>query len=85
MSAVLTIVGDMNCFWLLLFLSFFGPSMVKKRGAQASQSEDKQEQREHTVSDLKLTKRGASVVAKFMYLFEKVDSKIPKFSSWLEQ
>jgi len=30
-SAVLTLVGDMNVMWLLIFLSFFGPSMFKKR------------------------------------------------------
>jgi len=32
-----------------------------------------------------LTNRGAIVVAKFAGLFEKLDSKIPKFSDWQEQ
>lgn len=87
-SAVLTILGDMNVFWLLLFLSFFGPSMLKSRDSSqqapdTNRSDDKE--REHTASGLMLTKRGAVVVAKFTALFEKLDSKIPKFSDWQEQ
>ena len=85
-SAVLTIVGDMNVFWLLLFLSFFGPSLLKSRSSEeepdssTNKSEDKE--REHTASGLMLTKQGAVVVAKFRALFEQLDSRIPKFSDW---
>ena len=91
-SAVLTILGDMNVFWLLLFLSFFGPSLLKSRDSSqvapdtsnnSNRSDDKE--REHTASGLMLTKRGAVVVAKFTDLFERLDSKIPKFSDWQEQ
>ena len=35
-SAVLTLVGDMNVFWLLLFLSFFAPSLFKSREGASS-------------------------------------------------
>ena len=28
MSAVATLIGDMNMLWICIFLSFFGPSML---------------------------------------------------------
>ena len=39
MSAVATLIGDMNMLWMCIFLSFFGPTMLmKKEGKVAAES-----------------------------------------------
>ena len=85
MSAVATIVGDMNVLWLCVFLSFFVPTMLMKKEDEEEQKvKEKEGANAHTAGDLQLTERGSTIVAVFINLIERIDSKIPKFSEWQE-
>ena len=80
MSTVATIVGDMNVIWLCVFLSFFVPTMLMKKGGEEAQKVKEKEGAEgHSAGDVQLTERGSIIVATFTDLFGKLDSKIPKF------
>ena len=82
LSAVTTIVGDMNAIWLCLFLSFFVPSMLMKDESKSAHQAADIQQKDSSDGNVKLTERGSIIVSKVKALFEKLDSKIPKFSNW---
>ena len=84
-SAVATLIGDMNVLWITIFLSFFAPTMLMKKdetSEQEQQSLATEKDDQIGENDLQLTERGSIIVAKFKQIFEKIHTRIPKFSEW---
>ena len=47
-----TLIGDMNVLWICIFLSFFGPSMLMKKGSEAEQHVAAAAGEDHTAGDV---------------------------------
>ena len=83
-SAIVTLVGDMNVFWICVFASFSILSMLKKREVKAGPAADKDDKQTQALaqSDLMLTTRGSHFVASLTRIIDRVNEAIPRFSTW---